>query len=131
VHSEIGFKARHLMISHAKEHFKNFNANLYTFEKDFTTAKIDLWIDPASIDTGDDKRDEHFKSIDFFDVKKYKEITFTSSTIGKADSNENHELFGELTMLGITKNIKLNILFGGIEKDPCGIEKLDLQLAEK
>jgi polyisoprenoid-binding protein YceI len=90
-----------------------------------------LWIDPSSIDTGDDERDEHLRSIDFFDVKKYKEITFTSSTIGKADGSGNHELWGELTMLGITKNVKLNILFGGIVKDPWGNEKAGFTVSGK
>ncbi len=122
-HSEIAFKIRHLMIAHVKGAFKTFDASIHTDAKDFTTAEIDLWIDPASISTGDEKRDAHLKSADFFDVDKHKQITFTSSTIGKADANGNHELWGELTIRGITKNIKLNVLFGGIAKDPYGTEK--------
>jgi len=122
-HSEIAFKIRHLMIAHVKGTFKTFDASIYTDGKDFTTAEIDLWIDPASISTGDAKRDEHLKSVDFFEVDKHKQITFTSSTIGKADANGNHELWGELTIRGITKNIKLNVIFGGIAKDPYGTEK--------
>ena len=88
-HSEIAFKIRHLMIAHVKGAFKIFDASIYTVAKDFTTATIDLWIDPASITTGDVKRDEHLKGVDFFDVKNHKEITFTSATIGKADMNGN------------------------------------------
>ncbi len=130
-HSEIEFKVRHLMISHAKGNFKNFDASIYTYNKDFTTAEIDLWIDPNSINTGDEKRDEHLKSADFFDVQKHKQITFTSSTIGKADSEGNHELWGELTMLGITKNVKLNVQFGGIVKDPWGSEKAGFTVTGK
>jgi len=82
-HSEIAFKVRHLMIAHVKGSFKGFDASIYTTAKDFTTAIIDLWIDPSSITTGDVKRDEHLKGADFFDVKNHKEITFTSSTIEK------------------------------------------------
>lgn len=123
IHSEIEFKVRHLMISHVKGNFKNFDASIYTENKDFTTAEIDLWIDASSINTRDEKRDEHLKSADFFDVQKHKQISFTSSTIGKADPKGNHELWGELTILGITKNIKLNVQFGGIAKDPWGSEK--------
>ena len=130
-HSEIAFKVRHLMIAHVKGTFKTFDASIYTTAKDFTTATIDLWIDPSSITTGDEKRDEHLKGTDFFDVKNHKEITFTSSTIGKADSNGNHELWGELTMKGITKNLKLDVQFGGIANDPWGNEKAGFTVAGK
>jgi polyisoprenoid-binding protein YceI len=130
-HSEIEFKVRHLMISHAKGNFKNFDASVYTYNKDFTTSEIDLWIDANSINTGDEKRDEHLKSSDFFDVQKHKQITFTSSTIGKANADGNHELWGELTMIGITKNVKLNVQFGGIVKDPWGSEKAGFTVTGK
>jgi len=122
-HTEIEFKVRHLMIAHVKGVFKTFDASIYTDAKDFTTAEIDLWIDPSSINTGDAKRDEHLKSADFFDTQNHKQITFTSSTMGKPDSDGNSELWGELTMIGITKNVKLNVRFGGIVKDPWGNEK--------
>ena len=122
-HTEIAFKVRHLMIAQVKGAFKTFDASIYTNAKDFTTAEIDLWIDPSSINTGDAKRDEHLKSADFFDVQNHKQITFTSSTMGKPDSDGSSELWGELTMVGITKNVKLNVKFGGIVKDPWGNEK--------
>lgn len=122
-HSSIAFKVRHLMISHVKGHFNTFDASIYTTGKDFRTAVIDVWIDPASISTGDTQRDEHLKGSDFFDVQSHKQITFTASTIGKANLAGNHELWGELTMRGITKNVKLDVEFGGIVKDPYGNEK--------
>jgi polyisoprenoid-binding protein YceI len=122
-HSEISFKVRHLMIAHVKGTFKNFDASIYTTDKDFSTAEIDLWIDASSITTGDSKRDEHLIGPDFFDSKNHKQISFTSSTIGKPDSDGNHELWGELTMKGITKNLKLNVAFGGLAIDPWGNEK--------
>ncbi len=130
-HSEIAFKIRHLMIAHVKGTFKTFDASIYTTGKDFKTAVIDLWIDASSITTGDEKRDEHLKSTDFFDVQNHKQITFTSNTIGVADSNGDHELWGELTMRGITKNVKLNVQFGGIVKDPWGNEKAGFTVGGK
>lgn len=130
-HCEIGFRVRHLMIANVKGTFKTFDASIYTTLKDFTTAEIDLWIDPSSIDTGDTKRDEHLKSADFFDVKEHKQITFTSSTIGKTDTKGNQELWGELTMRGITKNVKLDVQFGGIIKDPMGNEKAGFTISGK
>jgi polyisoprenoid-binding protein YceI len=122
-HSEIAFKVRHLMIAHVKGTFKTFDASIYTTDKDFKTAVIDLWIDASSISTGDAKRDEHLKGADFLDVQNHKQITFVSSTIGKPDEDGNQKLWGELTMKGITKNLKLNVEFGGIVKDPWGNEK--------
>jgi polyisoprenoid-binding protein YceI len=130
-HCEIGFKVRHLMIAHVKGTFKTFDASIYTTSKDFTTAEIDLWIDSSSIFTGDTKRDEHLKSADFFDVNNHKQITFTSSTIGKPDPDGNQELWGELTMIGVTKNVKLNVQFGGIVKDPWGNEKAGFTVSGK
>jgi len=122
-HSVIGFKIRHLMISNVKGSFTSFDANILTTLKDFSTAEIDLWIDASSIITGDINRDEHLKSADFFDVQNHKQITFTSLTIGKPDENGNHEIWGKLTMRGITKNVKLNAQFGGIIVDPWKNEK--------
>ena len=112
--SEIAFKVRHLMISHVKGTFKAFDASIYTTAKDFTTANIDLRIDASSITTGDEKRDEHLKGVDFFDVKKHKQITFTACSIGKMVMKGTHELWGELTMKGITKLVKLDVEFGGM-----------------
>lgn len=130
-HTEITFSVRHLMIAHVKGSFKTFDGNIYTTGKDFTTAEIDLWIDASSITTNDEKRDVHLKSADFFDVEKHKQITFTSSTMGKADNEGNRELWGELTMIGITRNVKLDIQFGGIVKDPWGNEKAGFTVTGK
>ena len=130
-HSEIGFKVRHLMIAHVKGSFKTFDASVYTTGKDFKTAEVDLWIDASSITTGDEKRDEHLRSVDFFDVKKHKQITFTSSTMGKSNARNTTELWGELTMIGITKNIKLDVEFGGVVTDPWGKEKVGFTVTGK
>lgn len=130
-HSEIGFKVRHLMIAHVKGEFKTFDASICTTGRDFRTSEVDLWIDASTINTGDAKRDKHLKSRDFFNVKKYKQITFTSSTIVKADENGNHELWGKLTMMGVTQNVKLNVQFGGILNDPWGNERAGFTVTGK
>jgi polyisoprenoid-binding protein YceI len=129
-HSKISFKVRHLMIAHVKGTFKTFDASIYTYQKDFKTAEIDLWIDSSSIQTGDEKRDEHLKSHDFLDVTKHKQITFTSSTIGPKNSDGNHELWGKLTMVGITQNVKLNVQFGGMLNDPWEMKEQDLRFQQ-
>ena len=130
-HTEIAFRVRHLMIANVKGTFKTFDGSIYTTAKDFSTAEVDFWIDASSITTNDEKRDAHLKSAEFFDTEKHKQITFTSSTMGKADTDGNHELWGELTMIGITRNVKLNIQFGGIVKDPWGNEKAGFTVTGK
>jgi polyisoprenoid-binding protein YceI len=111
------------MISHVKGSFKTFDADISTHDKDFATADINLWIDVSSISTGDAKRDEHLQSADFFDVKEHKQIVFSSDRMGGAGADGGHELWGNLTMKGITKNIMLEVEFGGMVKDPWGNEK--------
>lgn len=122
-HSEIGFNVKHLMISNVKGVFKEFEAGIYTTGKDFVTSEINVWINTASIDSGDEKRDSHLKSSDFFDVENHKQITFTGHSYEKADAQGNYELWGDLSIKGITKRINLDIEFGGIIKDPWGNEK--------
>ena len=130
-HSEIAFKVRHLMIAHVKGTFKTFDASIYTTGKDFKTAQIDLWIDVASIRTGDEKRDAHLVGADFFDVEHHKQITFTATEIGKEGADLNHEMWGALTMAGVTKNIKLYVQFGGLAKDHLGQEKAGFTVSGK
>ena len=65
-HSEIGFKVKHLMITNVRGTFKEFDASIYTTGEDFMTSEIDFWLNPASVTTGDEKRDAHMRSADFF-----------------------------------------------------------------
>jgi len=130
-HSDISFRIRHLMIAHVKGAFKTFDASIYTTDKDFTTAEIDLWIDASSITTGDINRDKHLKGVDFFDVHNHKQITFTSTTIENPGPDGTHELWGKLTIKGITKNVKLNVQFGGIITDPWRNEKAGFTVTGK
>jgi len=128
-HSEIAFKVRHLMIAHVKGEFKTFDAIIYTTGKDFTTAEIDLWIDAASITTGDLKRDGHLRSIDFFDSENHKQITFTSTSMERTDKADIYGLSGVLTMKGVTRKVQLKIQFGGMINDPWGNEKAGFTVA--
>jgi polyisoprenoid-binding protein YceI len=123
VHSEIAFKVKHLMITNVKGDFKEFDASIYTTGEDFMTSEIDFWMNPASINTGDSKRDEHLKSPDFFDAENFKQISFTGNTYEKVDNDGSYILYGDLTIKGIKKQVKLDVEFGGVVKDPWGNEK--------
>ncbi len=122
-HSEIGFRVRHLMITSVKGVFKEYKASVYTTGEDFLTTEIDFWMDPNSIDTRDAHRDNHLRSTDFFDATHYKEITFQSKSISGEGKNGNYELWGDLTIKGITRKIKLDVKMEGMATDPTGSRK--------
>lgn len=122
-HTEIGFKIKHLMISNVKGVFKTVEANIVTTGSDFMSAEIDVAIDPSSIDTGNADRDKHLKSADFFDVESHPQITFMANTYEVVDNDGSYELYGDLTIKGITKRVKLDVEFGGVMTDPWGSQK--------
>ena len=123
VNSQIGFRVKYLLFSNVRGSFKEFDASTYTMGDDFTTAEIDFWINAASIDTGIEQRDAHLRSADFFDVEQFKEIHFTVNTFEPSEKDGHYGLYGELTMKGIKKQIKLDVESGGLIKDPWGSEK--------
>ncbi len=118
-HSDIGFKVKHLMITNVKGSFGEFDGSIYTTEEDFLSAEIDIWIDPSSVNTGNEQRDKHLRSADFFDVEQFKEIHFTGNTFEKT-GDDTYEFYGELEIKGIKKQVKLDVESGGIVKDPWG-----------
>jgi polyisoprenoid-binding protein YceI len=121
-HSELGFKIKHLMISNVSGSFKNFHVEMKTEGEDFSTAQIKAKVEMNSIYTNNLQRDEHLHNSDFFEVEKYPELEFKSTKIQKAD-NETFYLYGDLTMKGITKPVKLTVEYNGVAKDPWGGER--------
>ncbi len=122
-HSEIEFKVKHLMVSNVKGKFREFDASIYTTGNDFMSVEIDCWINAASVDTGNEDRDKHIRNADFFDVENHHQITFLANTVENVDNDGSYELWGELSIKGISKKIKLDVEFGGVVKDPWGNEK--------
>jgi polyisoprenoid-binding protein YceI len=117
--SEIGFKIKHLMLSDVRGLFKDYNASIYLTGGDPVTAEIDVWINPASINTGNEARDAHLRSANFLDTENFKEINFIGNTIEKI--NEDHyALYGDLTIKRVTKRIKLDVEFIGTANGHCG-----------
>ena len=130
MHSELQFKIKHLMISNVSGALKNFNAAVETEEEDFSTAAINLTAEMASISTNNEQRDAHLRNSDFFEVEKYPELKFTSTKVEKRDS-DTFDLYGELTIKGVTKPVKLNVEFNGTTKDPWGGERAGFLVSGK
>jgi polyisoprenoid-binding protein YceI len=121
-HSELGFKIKHLMITNVSGAFTAFNIEVETKNEDFSTARIELTADMASISTNNEQRDAHLRNSDFFETDKYPQLAFRSAKVEKLDS-ETFNVYGDLTMKGVTKPVKLKVEFSGLAKDPWGNEK--------
>ncbi len=102
-HSEINFTAESRLLS-AHGYFAKWSADIAFDPSNPGTSKVALTIDPASINTRNDRRDSHLKSDAFFDVAKYPAITFTSKKVVKVGEN-NYNIVGDLTMHGVTKEV--------------------------
>lgn len=119
-HSELNFKVRHMMITNVKGEFKNFAVDVDG--EDILQSSLNVSVDASSINTNNTERDNHLKSADFFDVDNHKALTFQSTSF-KHKGDDEYELTGMLTIKGISKEVKLDVEFGGINKDPWGNEK--------
>ena len=110
VHSSINFWVRHLMVSKVRGKFDNFSGAIVVAEDGTPSVRAEIAVD--SVNTGNDQRDAHVKSADFFDVEKYPAATFTA---GAVESNgDNYVLRGELTLKGVTRPVALDLDFYGV-----------------
>jgi polyisoprenoid-binding protein YceI len=120
-HSNINFSIRHLVIATVTGSFNIFSGTMVTTGPDhFEDASINFTIDVYSIDTNSRDRDEHLKSADFFNADEFPSIGFRSTAFRHIDG-DTHKLTGLLNIKGITKEVTLDVLFGGIAKDGFGI----------
>jgi len=121
-HSEIQFKVKHLMITTVTGYFRTFDCEVISETEDFnSTTSIKFTADIDSIETNNEQRDTHLKSEDFFNAEKYGQVIFVGT---KYDAlNDSATLYGNLTIRGITKPIKLDVQFGGTVVDPYGQKK--------
>lgn len=125
-HSELLFKVKHLMISNVKGEFRKVNASIDMLDNDLSSASVKVNIDATSIFTNDDNRDKHLQSPDFFDAEHHPELTFEGASLTSKGSD--YELKGKLTIKGVTKPVKLNVEFGGLNTDPWGHEKMGFSI---
>ncbi len=130
-HSEVEFKVKHMMISNVSGKFTKFDASVETEGEDFMTAKVSFSAEVSSITTGADQRDEHLKGADFFEAAKYPQMTFVATKYENVDNDGSYEVYGELTIHGVTKTVKLDAEFGGVIKDPWGNTRAGITVSGK
>lgn len=119
-HSNVGFKVRHLMVSNVKGSFDKFSGAVEINDKDVTKSKVEVSIDTNSINTGVQKRDEHLRSADFFEVAKFPAMTFISKKVAKAGKGR-LKVTGDLSLHGVTKEVVLDVEGPTAEsRDPWG-----------
>jgi polyisoprenoid-binding protein YceI len=125
-HTTIGFVARHAMVTNVKGKFLDFSGSLHLDGTDpaQSTASIDVKMD--SIDTGSADRDGHLKSADFFKTEEFPTMTFRS-TKAEALGGDDYRITGDLTILGTTRPLIIDLEFNGAAKDPFGNERVGFE----
>lgn len=110
IHSSIGFAVRHLMVSKVRGAFEKFGGAI-TIAADGTPA-VEAEIDVASVHTGNEQRDVHLRTADFFDVENHPTATFRSTTV--EGDGDDYVLKGDFTLHGVTKPVSLRLRFNGV-----------------
>ena len=107
-HSGAHFSVRHLMIATVRGEFRKVTGTLNMDEKDISKSSVEAVIDTTTIDTHEERRDNHLKSADFFDVAKFPTITFKSKSVTRQGEGK-FKVAGDLTLHGVTKPVILDV----------------------
>jgi polyisoprenoid-binding protein YceI len=130
-HSVAEFKVKHMMISNVKGQFTGVSGKLSLDESDITNSTVEATINAASISTGDEQRDAHLKSADFFDVEKFPTLSFKTARIVRSGDGE-LAVEGQLTIHGVTRNVKFAVEGPTAPgKDPWGNTRIGISATTK
>jgi polyisoprenoid-binding protein YceI len=124
-HSSVGFKVGHMMVSTVRGAFQAFEGTVHFDPKNAANSRVDVTIDTASLTTHNEKRDNHLKSPDFFDVENFPTITFKSTRVEK--KGDQWIVTGDLTIRDVTKSVELPFTLGGPAKNPWGNQVIGIQ----
>lgn len=121
-HTNINFKAKHLMITTVTGSFGKIDGHIETEGEDFSKGSFYFEADVASVSTGSEDRDNHLKSDDFFNAEQYPKLTFRGNEVTNVDGNE-FDLTGEMTIRDVTKPVTIRVEVSGVAVDPWGNTK--------
>ncbi len=123
-HASVQFAVRHLMVATVRGTFDKFDVTATIDENDISQSSVEATIEVASVNTRNEKRDNHLRGADFFDVAKHPTITFKSKAVEKIQDHT-YKVTGDLTLMGVTQEVVLNV--SGSPKaiqDPWGNSRL-------
>jgi polyisoprenoid-binding protein YceI len=118
-HTRIGFQARHAMVTKVRGAFKEFEGSFHFDPHNPEESRATVTIQAKSIDTGNEQRDAHLRSNDFFAMDEYPEIKFESTSVERLDDSS-FRLHGDLSIRGVTRPISIDFEYNGAEIDPWG-----------
>ncbi len=124
-HTQIGFVARHAMVTKVRGRFAEFSGTAST-KSGLVDPKIEVTVQVPSISTNDEGRDGHLKSGDFFDAEQYPTITFASTEIA-AVADDTLRVTGDLTIKDVTKPVTIDFEYAGAAQDPFGNQRVGLE----
>ena len=119
VHTRIGVRARHAMVTTVRGAFTGFTGTAHLDTAKPAASSVQLRIDAASIDTTNPDRDAHLRSADFFDVETYPDIAFVSTAVEQLESDV-FRVTGDLTIKGVTRPVAVDFTLTGSALDPFG-----------
>jgi len=125
-HSQIGFGARHAMVTKVRGLFKDFTAGGFFDAENPANSNLQVTIQAASIDTRNADRDAHLRSNDFFSMDEFPLITFVSTAFSQVDA-ETYHVVGDLTMKGVTKSVEFDLDYTGAAVDPYGNQRIGFE----
>ena len=121
-HTEVGFIARHLMVSKVRGRFTDFEGTIVVAD-DPSESSVEVTIQAASINTNDENRDKHVRTNDFLSTDEFPALTFRSTKV-ELSSGGDWKVNGDLTVRGVTRPIVLDVQFEGVIQDPWGNQRL-------
>ena len=127
-HSAVEFVVKHMMVSRTKGRFTKFDGTIELDEQNLANSSVTVEIDVTSIDTHDEKRDEHLRSADFFDAENYPTITFASTKI-VPQGGDKFQVVGDLTIKGVTEQVVLEAEKTGMNTSPWGQQVVGFEAA--
>lgn len=124
-HTRLGFSARHAMVTKVRGNFEDFEGTAHIDTTTPANSKVEVTIHAASVTTGNEQRDGHLKTPDFFDIENHPTISFTSTNV-KRDGSE-WAITGDLTINGVSKPVTIDFEETGSAKDPYGNTRIGFE----
>ena len=121
-HTQVGFVARHLMVSKVRGRFTDYEGTIVVAD-DPADSSVEVVIQAASINTNDENRDNHVRTNDFLGVEEFPTLSFRSTKV-ELNPRGDWKVYGGLTVRGVTRPVVLDVEFEGVIQDPWGNQRL-------